>query len=306
MAEIEDKENAVEGEEPQEKKKWGPPGLVEALEEALKPFVHLTKEQSLEDLVLSIQNTITKSGKKIVQGEAATQRGSSCEAQAVLEEFVAAVLESLSRAHYDKEWLGDVDWSKALVAQIKYSFKSTKVVVRTLASNLKKFVDEAIFRHKEDERITKVMTEGLSLSGLTESNIKRAQKNLDYAYNEAHMAAPYGETAANTPEMGLVQDLVKFWMTEFAGRSWDIIEGIEGGTHEDRCSFLTNLFTYMCDPLRSILPQDLLVQLEAPPPENWPFIHEQAQASLKELDENPAKRQKSGGGFKHARGGAGW
>jgi len=295
----------MEGVEPETKRKWGPPGLVDALDEALKPFVHLTKGQSLEDLVESIQNTIMKSGKKTIQGEAAGQRGSSCEADVVLAEYVGAVMESLSRAHYDKEWLGDVDWSKALVAQIKYSFKSSKVIVRTLGCNLKKFVDDAIFRIKEDERIEKVMTEGLSLSGLSEDSVKRARKHLDYAYNEAQMAAPYGETAANTPEMGLVQDLVKFWMTEFAGRAWDIIEGIEGGTHEDRCTFLTNVFTYMCDPLRSILPQDLLAQLDAPPPENWPFIHEQAQASLKELDENPAKRQKWGAGFKHARGGGG-
>jgi len=275
------------------KKKYGPPGLTDAITEALQPHAHLLKEQSLEEFTESIQRLIVKGGKRGANDERTQQRGSSAEAQAVIDDFVAGTLTAMTNANYDnKEWLAEVDWTSAFVAQAKYTFGGTKLVVRTLQPALRKFIEDAIFRHKEEERITKVFEEALTLTGLSETYVKRAQKNLDYSYNEAHMAAPYGSTGAATPELGLVQDFVKHWMTEFAARSWDILEqGVEG-VPEDRYHFMTNLFTYMCDPNRSLLPQDVVSQLEAPPPENWPFIQEQAMASLKELEENPHKRRK--------------
>merc|ERR1740130_1973872 len=109
--------------------------------------------------------------------------------------------------------------------------------------------------------------------GLNEGYQKKAAKHLQTAYDDAHMAAPYGSTTAASPEMGLVQDFVKAWMQEFVAKSWDVLEnGVVGGKDE-QFAFLTTLFQY------------LTAQLEAPPPESWGFIGELAMKIFTDMEE---------------------
>merc|ERR1740130_1080139 len=142
------------------------------------------------------------------------------------------------------------------------------------------------------------MWDAVEVSGLAESYQKKAAKHLQVAYDDSHMAAPYGSTTAGSPELGLVQDFCKAWMTQFVEKSWDVLEnGVTGGKDE-QFAFLTTLFQYLTDPDRSCLPHDLTAQLESPPPESWGFIGELAMKIFTDMEsasEGQGKKRKWGG-----------
>merc|ERR1712034_24074 len=84
-------------------------------------------------------------------------------------------------------------------------------------------------------------------------------------------------------------------MTEFIGRSWDVLEnGV--GARDDQVNFVTNLFQTLSHPERSCLPHDLVASLQEHPPANWPFIAETCHTIFAENDAHqPNKKQKKGG-----------
>merc|ERR1712216_584555 len=278
----------------------GIPGLQEALMEALAPVAHMDSQWDIDEMVKRVHSYFTKAAKKYETDERAAGRGTAVQAQALIEEFVSTALGAVGAACYEKVWFTEADFSGALMVTAMYTFRGGKLFCRTLGPVLKRYVDDGVFRYREEERIQKAMWDAVSISGLNESYQKKAAKHLQAAYDEAHMSAPYGSTSASTPEMGLVQDFVKCWMTEFVSRSWDVLEnGVVGGKDE-QFAFMTTLFQYLTDPDRSCLPHDLTAQLEAPPPESWGFIGELAMKIFTDMEEaaaNPRKKHKGGKGW---------
>jgi len=268
----------------------GIPGLQEALMEALAPVAHMDSQWDIDEMVKRVHSYFTKAAKKYETEERASQRGTAVQAQALIEEFVSTALGAVGAACYEKVWFQEADFSGALMVTAMYTFRGGKLFCRTLGPVLKRYVDDGVFRYREEERIQKAMWDAVSISGLAEGYQKKAAKHLQVAYDDAHMSAPYGSTAASSPEMGLVQDFVKCWMSEFVGKAWDVLEnGVTGGKDE-QFAFLTTLFQYLTDPDRSCLPHDLTAQLESPPPESWGFIGELAMKIFTDMEEAASQR----------------
>jgi hypothetical protein len=283
----------------------GIPGLQEALMEALAPVAHMDSQWDIDEMVKRVHSYFTKAAKKYETDERAAGRGTAVQAQALIEEFVSTALGAVGAACYEKVWFTEADFSGALMVTAMYTFRGGKLFCRTLGPVLKRYVDDGVFRYREEERIQKAMWDAVSISGLAEGYQKKAAKHLQLAYDEAHMSAPYGSTSASTPEMGLVQDFVKCWMTEFVSRSWDVLEnGVVGGKDE-QFAFMTTLFQYLTDPDRSCLPHDLTAQLEAPPPESWGFIGELAMKIFTDMEEAAEQKRQRKNAYKQG-GGKGW
>jgi len=277
----------------------GIPGLTESLMECLAKVAHLDTSWDLEEMIKRVHSYFTKSAKKYEGEGRAADRGSSVQAQALIEEFVSTALGAVAAACYDKVWFTEADFSGALMVTAMFTFRGGKLFCKTLGPVLKRYVDDGVFRYREEERIQKAMWDAVSISGLDDSYHKKATKHLQAAYDEAHMAAPYGSTTAETPEMGLVCDFIKCWMKEFVTKAWDVLEhGVVGGKDE-QFAFLTTLFQYLTDPERSCLPHDLAAQLPAPPPQNWAFVGELAMQIFQEMEATAgAKKRKWGQGNK--------
>lgn len=270
----------------------GIPGLTESLMECLAKVAHLDTSWDLEEMIKRVHSYFTKSAKKYEGEDRAANRGSAVQAQALIEEFVSTALGAVAAACYDKAWFTEADFSGALMVTAMFTFRGGKLFCKTLGPVLKRYVDDGVFRYREEERIQKAMWDAVSISGLDDSYHKKATKHLQAAYDEAHMAAPYGSTTAETPEMGLVCDFVKCWMKDFVTKAWDVLEhGVVGGKDE-QFAFLTTLFQYLTDPERSCLPHDLAAQLPAPPPQNWAFIGELTMQIFQEMEQEAAARKK--------------
>merc|ERR1719335_864582 len=164
---------------------------------------------TIDEMMKRVHSYFTKAAKKYEGEERAAQRGSPVQAQSLIEEFVGTALGAVAAACYDKAWFTEADFSGALMVTAMYTFRGGKLFCKTLGPVLKRYVDDGVFRYREEERIQKAMWDAVSISGLAESYQKKAGKHLQSAYDEAHMSAPYGSTPAGTPEMGLVQDFVK-------------------------------------------------------------------------------------------------
>merc|ERR1719472_174186 len=66
----------------------GIPGLAEALTEALMPHAHTDEVWNLEEMVRRVQSYFTKATKKYEADERIHKRGTSVDAQAMVEEFI--------------------------------------------------------------------------------------------------------------------------------------------------------------------------------------------------------------------------
>merc|ERR1712190_210327 len=107
--------------------------------------------------------------------------------------------------------------------------------------------------------------------------------------DEAHFRAPYGSHIAATQELGMLQDFVKGWITEFVERAWDVLfHGIGAGnaSRDEQLLFLTIVFQSLASPERACLPHDLVSLIPNPPANPWPFVAEAAHAVLVENEVN--------------------
>jgi hypothetical protein len=284
----------------------GIPGLTESLMECLAKVAHLDTSWDLEEMIKRVHSYFTKAAKQFENDDRAQQRGSAVQAQSLIEEFVSSAMGAVAAACYDKSWFTEADFSGALMVTAMYTFRGGKLFCRTLGPVLKRYVDDGVFRYREEERIQKCMWDAVANSGLADSYTKKATKHLQAAYCEAHMAAPYGSTTAETPEMGLVCDFVKCWMNEFVQKAWDVLEhGVNGGKDE-QFAFLTTLFQYLSDPDRSCIPHDLAAQLGSPPPQKWAFIGEMAMQIFKDMEEAAQARKAKYRKNDWGKGGKGW
>merc|ERR1719189_82048 len=236
---------------------------------------------------MKVGSKITKASKKFASDERTTQRGTSTQAKVLIEEFTDACMCAVSSAFYDRPWFRKANLSGPLLAAALYTFSGAKVFTRTLAPMLELFVQEGLFKWAEEERIDQGIRTALELAGVQESFRKKAAKHLQTSFDEAHMKAPYGTTAAETTEMCMLQDFVKGWMKDFVGRAYDIMaHGIGNGkaSRDEHVLFITVLFQHLTSPENACLPSDLTALIENPPPCPWPFIAECAEAIFTEKD----------------------
>merc|ERR1719253_862789 len=204
---------------------------------------------------------------------------------------------SMSQGCGAKLWFVEADFSAPLTLCVLSMWRSGKLFTRTLAPMMQKYVDESIFRFREEERRQKMLWDVLAKTDLKESYHKKAFKALGQGFDEAHIKSEWGGCPADTLEMGELQDFVKSWMADFVSRAWDILEtGIGGGTQE-HLNFITTLFQFLTDPAVSCLPSELISKLESPPGENWPFILDAAVMIFQEEGtraiEKAAKKRKN-------------
>merc|ERR1712048_289909 len=202
----------------------------------------------------------------------------------------------------EKPWFNEANFADPIFHGVMGTFenKNTTFMCRTLKPVVQKTVEDAVARYREEERVQKGLWEAVTISGLPEAYQKNAFKHLQNSFDRAHMGAPYGTTTGDSVEMGLVQDFVKGWMQEFAGRAWSVLnEGVSQDV-EEQFAFLTTLLQHLTDPEQCCLPFELVSQPGAMPPENWAFVAEQAMKVLKEdpaANEQPKKKERGGGGM---------
>ena len=59
-----------------------------------------------------------------------------------------------------------------------------------------------------------------------------------YLFSICHLSkAPYGTTSNESPELAVLQDFVKGWMSDFIGKGWDVLEnGLSDGSKDAQVS----------------------------------------------------------------------
>lgn len=249
-------------------------GLKDAVVRACEPHLHKEDRWSKWEMVNKVCFIIFKTAARFYkEDERQWETGTAIQGQALLEEFTCKIMSHLQGGLYEKSWFHEMYFSEAIALTCIYKFKGGPLFRRTVAPMIVTHIDEAIFRWREEERQTRVMWDAIAASGFRSDYQKKANKHLLAAYEAAHISAKWGTSQASTADLGLVQDFVEAWMTEFCRRAWDVLHnGIPNSSNKVQIGVLTVLFQYLCDPLHSCLPHDLAGCLTEPPPANWEFV----------------------------------
>merc|ERR1719263_32581 len=254
--------------------KVGIEGLRDAITRASEPHLSMEAQWDQNTMVNKLCLGIYKPTLKwYKENHRHQENGPPMMAQALIEEFTEKIMAALASQCYDKSWFHDIYLSEAIALAAISIFKGGALFKRTVAPIVVTHVDEAIFRYREEERQTRVMWEAVSAVGIKPDYLKKANKHLTTSFEAAHISAKYGTSPAITPELGMVQDFVQAWLSEFGQRAWDVLNnGLHVCTPEQQIAVVTALFQYLCNPHHSCLPCDLTRQLDTPPPENWYFV----------------------------------
>lgn len=267
-------------------------GLQEAMTAAFLPFEAEDPSTTVDEMVKKTVQRITKQNIKFAKDERASQRGTAVQAKCLIEEYVDAVMGAISGAFYEKEWFTRVELTTPLLISALHTFKTAKIFTRTLGPQIEKHVEEAIFKFHEEERVLKCMWAAVEESGLQEAYKKKASTHLQKSYDEAFLKAPYGTSAGDTPELGILQDFVKGWMSDFVGRAWDVLEN-GMGEKDEQLLFVTVLFQNLTDPAVACLPSDIVASLEGNIPASpWDYIGRTTEEVFQEV----AAQGAAGGG----------
>ena len=93
-----------------------------------------------------------------------------------------------------------------------------------MAPTMKRYVDEALFMFREEERFSRCMSEVLGAAGLTDETYKeKATNHMETAIEEAHTNSLDGTVVAASPEVGMLQEFIRGWMTDLVSCSWDVL-----------------------------------------------------------------------------------
>lgn len=268
-----------------EAKVWTPPrieGVQEALIEALK---HHVGGEELEEAVQSIEKIFKRQCNRFFKDERATQRGTSTQARALIEDFVEAVMGGITTGLWERPWIESTDFSAAILAAAVHTFKTTKVVSRTLAPAIEKYVEEGYFKYQEEQRIQRAMAEALNASGVQETHKKKALMHLNKAFDDAYSKSPFDTMVADTAEKAMLQAFVKGWMLCFVGRAWDVLQhGVGANNADERLLFTTVLFQNLCDPSVQALPHEIVGALGGSVPAGpWEYVGRAAEEVFQEL-----------------------
>lgn len=265
--------------------------LMEAIHKSLEPVAHLDPAWSLDKMEERVHNYFYKATGKYMKDERVSNRGSPLQAQAIVEEFVDCVMGAVSAGCYDKEWFLAADFSVPLYQAAKGTFCGGMLFRRTLAPTMKRYVDEALFRFREEERFSRCMYEVLGAAGLTDETYKKkASKHMATAFEEAHTNSPYGTMVAASPEVAMLQEFIRGWMTDFVSRSWDVLENGVSSDPKAQILFVATIFQHLVGPDMRCLPQEFahILSEDMLPPVGWPVIVQLTEAIFKELDDQSA------------------
>ena len=90
---------------------------------------------------------------------------------------------------------------------------------------MKRYVEEALFMFREEDRFYRCMFEVLGAAGLSDETYKKeANNHMVTAFEEAHTNSSDGTMVAASPEVAMLHEFIRGWMTEFVTRSWDVLE----------------------------------------------------------------------------------
>jgi len=277
------------------------------IREALEPVAGMDATWSCEEMCARVSKYLWKSVTKYSKDERLRQKGSPVQAQAFLEEFVDSAMGSISAACYDKAWFTEANFALPLHEAALGICKGQKLFCRVLSPCLQRYVEEGLFRFREEERIQKGFYEAIAGTGLPESFHKKASTHLQKAYDEAHTTAPFGSTvdSLEDPSMRLLKDFVVGWMRDFIGRSYDIRENGVGPESDQQMIFVTALFQQLVGPDLRCLPIELVSEFGKPetaaflPDAGWSFVAEQTELIFAEIEAQlaarPAKIPRKGG-----------
>merc|ERR1719316_1400764 len=199
-------------------------GLKDAVTRAVEPHSPGESQWKPEEMVNKVCMAIFKTASKWYKEDTRhKEAGTAIQAQALLEEFTEKIMGSLSSACYEKPWLLEIYLSESIALAAINTFKGGALFKRTVAPIIVTHVDESIFRYREEERHTKVMWDSVSSVGIKADYLKKANKHLTTSFEAAHISAKYGTSPAPTPELGMVQDFIQAWISEFVRRAWDVL-----------------------------------------------------------------------------------
>merc|ERR1712194_38907 len=246
----------------------GVEGLKDAVTRSCEPHADLETVWKKDDMINKICMAIFKTSAKWYKED-----GTAIQAQALLEEFTEKIMGALSSACHEKPWFLEIYLSESIALAAINTFKGGALFKRTVAPIIVTHVDESIFRYREEERHQRVMWDAVSAVGLKSDYQKKANKHLQTAFEAAHVSAKYGTIPGPTPALGMCQDFVYAWLSEFLRRAWDVLNnGIGQASAEQQIGVTTLLFQYLCDPAHSCIPHDLTKELSEPPPAQWDFV----------------------------------
>jgi hypothetical protein len=276
---------------------WTIPGLSEALDECLAPWLPMEIQWTPEEVKKKISTKITKAAGKFAKEDRVAGRATTTQAQSLVEEFVESTMSAVSGGFYERDYFPKIDFSAPMLAAVLFAFKDGKVFLRTLMPMVPLYVQEGLDKWHEEERIQKVMWEVLELCAVKDEYRKKCNKALISSFDDAFMKSPYGTNTAlgETAGMCMLKDYVRGWMTEFVGKGWEVIvNGSTAATRDEQILFVTVLFQHLTDPNQHCLPREVVAQLDGLPDAPWSYIAETAEIIFKE-NENPAKRRKGDG-----------
>lgn len=292
-------------------------GLGQVTTEAMKPIAHLDEEWTLEEIAWKVAGFIGRAACKYWESsdKRLEQKATVMQALSIIEEFAESAMLAIAGACCERTWFTEANFTTPLYHAAITTFEDNKkFLVRVVKPLIQRTIEDIVYRFKEEERIQKHMWDSVLHSGLPAQYHRKAFGHLQKSYDFAHMNADYGIGTGDTPEMGLVMDFTKCWMTTFASRSWLVLEQGISKDKEEQFAFLTTLFQHVTDPKRLCLPNDLVSQPGAMPPEAWSFVSETSMSIVRGGDaedgefaaEDPfgeSRKRKAGGGA--ARNGSG-
>ncbi|CAK0848872.1 unnamed protein product [Prorocentrum cordatum] len=125
------------------------------------------------------------------------------------------------------------------------------------------YLETSVAQFREEQRVEKAVWDCIEQTGVKKSYTQKAFDKLTRSYDVAHFKAPYGTNAAETPELGMLQDFVQGWMFEFVKNAHDVLnsgvagEGSSRTSRDEQVLFVTVLFQNLCDSKNACLPSDL-------------------------------------------------
>jgi hypothetical protein len=274
---------------------WAVPGFVEAMNEVFGAFVN--EEPDLNDMIRKIHQKAAKCCERYAKDERLSHRLSSTACKALIEEFVESVMGSVASFTYDKPWMQKVVWTQPLLILVLHAFQTAKIWTRVLKPQVIRFITDGLFKFQEEERIKRCMSEAIQISGIKPEYQKKATQSITKAYDSAFFHSPYGSTENESPELAVLQDFVKGWMTDFVlNAQWDCLgQGLADTSKESQVSTVSVLFQNLLDPNVACMPAEIATEvtntLGGLPASPWPFLDECSLQVFEEVERSAKRRR---------------
>lgn len=250
------------------------PGFKEALAESFQEAGVTSDLEDLEAIIKKCESSAQKQAKKFGNEERASSKMNSAECKSFLGEYIEAVMSAFSAFLYEKVWFDKVSFNGPLLMLVVNTFQNGKIFTRTLKTEIMPFIDDGLLAWSEEERILRQFYKALEAAGIPEKQQKKGNVHLLAAYDAAHFDAPYGtmESPDSTPEVAMLQEFVKGWMTHFLTKGYQALEnGLQDFSPPSQVAALTSIFQTLMDTDSPCLP--LCVQPSLPPAP-WAWIEE--------------------------------